>query len=74
MEYLCHKFDTLKGHISEIYTILTSDARKQGYMERWEADLNESLELDEWHLLAQNASRSLNNTSIIKNYKTTRCS
>lgn len=33
MEYLCNKFDTLKGHISEIYAILISDATKQDYIE-----------------------------------------
>lgn len=39
-------------------------------MEKWEQNLNETLELDEWHSFAQEASRSLNNTTIMEaNYK-----
>lgn len=66
MEYLCTNFDKLKGNISIIYSILTSIPVKLGYMEQWERDLNETLELKDWHTLAQNALASLVNISIIE--------
>lgn len=66
MESLCNNFDKLKGHLSIICSILTSILAKLGYMERWQRDLNESLELKDWHTLDQNVLRSLVNTSIIE--------
>lgn len=70
MEYLCQNFDKIGGHISEIYTVLTNSSIKQVCMLKWEADLQENIELDEWHVIAQEASKSLINTSIIEtNYK-----
>lgn len=45
-------------------------AAKQPYMERWERDLGKTLETDEWNTSAQDPSRLLINTSIIKaNYE-----
>lgn len=63
MEYLCQKFDKIKGHISEN---LHCFDEKLEYMARWEADLQESIELEEWHTIAQGASKSIINTSMIE--------
>lgn len=52
MEYLCNYFDRLKSHISAIYSILSTATIKHGYMEKWENDLNDTLELKEWYRLA----------------------
>lgn len=43
---------------------------KQDYMVKWEQDRQENLKLEEWQSIAQAASKSLINTSIIEtNYK-----
>lgn len=55
-----------------MYSILNTSPVKLCYMEKWETDLQENIELIEWHNMAQVASRSLINTSIIEaNYKIT---
>lgn len=66
MEYLCHKYDKIWGHISELYTILMHTSAKQDYLVKWEQDLQEILEHEEWHSIAQAASKSLINTAIIE--------
>lgn len=70
MDYFCHKYDKIRVHISEVLVILNYTSAKLGYMAKWEQDFNETLELDEWHSLAREASRSLINPSIIEaNYE-----
>lgn len=70
MGYLCIQYDKIREHISEIYTVLTNCTEKLEYMKRWEADLQESIDLDEWHNLAQGAMKSIINTSLIEaNFK-----
>ena len=70
MEYLCVRYDSLRGHISELYAMLMSSSTKLNYMLRWEEDLQETFDLNKWCELAETASKSLINTSIIEaNYK-----
>lgn len=70
LEYLCHRYDKICGHIYEIYTILTYTSTKLSYMVKWEQAIQEGLELEDWHSIALAALRSLINTSsIAANYK-----
>lgn len=66
MEHLCMKYDKIKGHISELYMVLTNSSEKLEYMKRWEADLQESIKLDEWYTIAQGATKSIIVTSLIE--------
>lgn len=68
MQYFCTQYK-IRGHISEIYTVLTNCTEKFEYMKRWEADLQESIELDEWHKKGQGATKSIINISLIANFK-----
>lgn len=66
MEYLCHKFDKVRSHIFELYTILTYTSANKDDMVKWGQDIQESLELEEWHSIAHLASKSLIKSSIIE--------
>lgn len=70
MEYLCRSFDKHKGHISNIYGIFSSKSEKLFYMQKWEQDIEETMEMDTWYNTAQLASKGYINTSLIEaNYK-----
>lgn len=70
MKYLCRNLDKHTGHISKIYNMLTSASTKLFYMNKYEHDINEMLEVEDWCKMAQRMSKTLINTSLIEaNYK-----
>lgn len=53
-----------------MYSLLTSKLEKLFYMDKWEQDIGETFEVDEWFKKPQYASKSYINTSLIQaNYK-----
>lgn len=48
MDYLCRNLDKHTGHISKIYTMLTLASTKQFYMNKWDLDISETLEVEDW--------------------------
>lgn len=59
------KINTYATHnIAKLHDILSSTDAKLLY--RWEQDLGETYEIEEWHRLTQNTADSIINTSLIK--------
>lgn len=66
MEYLCKNFDKHTSYISKMYIMLNTASSNQFYMNKWEYDINETLEVEDWCKLAQHVSKMLINTLLIE--------